>query len=147
MPKYDLHFQAVDEAELEGFRFFTREFNRTVAVRGINKLLNLWTKVFLTPKGSDPTNLERGTDVARLIGSNITSAQDVRDVVLLSISECNRQIADIQRIRPPDEDEILRTAVLLSFETPTADGINVWVGISNVKNEEATVLVPLLVEA
>jgi hypothetical protein len=80
------------------------------------------------------------------MGSNITGDQDVRDVVLLSISECNKQIAEIQRTRPPDDDETLRTAVLLSFETPTTDGIRVWIGISNVKNEEATVLVPLLVE-
>jgi hypothetical protein len=146
MAKYDLHIQAVKEEELEGFRFFTRGFNRTVAVRGLNKLMNLWTKVFLTPKGSDPTNLERGTNFAKLMGSNITGDQDVRDVVLLSISECNKQIAEIQRTRPPDDDETLRTAVLLSFETPTTDGIRVWIGISNVKNEEATVLVPLLVE-
>jgi hypothetical protein len=146
MATYDLHFQAVEEDKLEGFRFFTRGFNRTVAVRGVNKLLNIWAKIFLTPKGSDPTNLERGTDFAKLMGSNITSQQDVRDVVLLSISDCNKQIAEIQRVSPPDDDETLRTAVLLSFETPTADGIEVWVGISNVKNEEATILVPLLVE-
>lgn len=146
MATYDLHFQAVEEDELVGFRFFTRAFNRTVAVRGVNKLMNLWTKLFLTPKGSDPTNLERGTDFAKLIGSNIVSVQDIRDVVLLSISDCNRQLAEIQRTTLPDDDETLRTAVLLNFETPTTDGIRVWIGITNVKNEEATVLIPLLTE-
>jgi hypothetical protein len=143
---YDFHFQGVPEEELVGFKFFTRGFNRTVAVRGINKLMNLWTKIFLTPKGSDPTNLERGTDFAGLFGSNITSTQDVRDVVLLSITDCNQQILDLQRIKPPDTDETLRTAVLTDFQRLSADRIEVYVTISNVENEEATTLIPLLTQ-
>jgi hypothetical protein len=147
MAKYDLHIQTVEESELQGFKFFTRGFNRSIGVRGLNKLLNIWMKIFLTPKGSDPTNLERGTDFPALMGSNITSQQDVRDVVMLSISDCNKQLAEIQRVSPPeDDDETLRTATLLQFSTPTEDGIEVWVGISNVADEEATVLVPLLTE-
>lgn len=146
MAKYDFHFQGVPEDELTGFRFFTRGFKRTLAVRGINKLLNLWTKVFLTPKGSDPTNLERGTDFAGLFGSNITSMQDVRDVVLLSIEDCNKQISDLQQSNTPDVDETLKTAVLTQFTRVSADRINVYVGITNLSNEEATTLIPLLTQ-
>jgi hypothetical protein len=144
--KYDLHFQGVPEEELTGFKFFTRGFNRTVGVRGLNKLMNLWTKVFLTPKGSDPTNLERGTDFPNLFGSNIVAMQDVRDVVILSIQDCNKQIFELQRLNPPDTDETLKTAVLQEFTRLAADRIEVYVGISNAKDEEATVLVPLLTE-
>lgn len=144
MPKYDLHFQGVPEDELRGFKFFTRGFNRTVAVRGINKLMNLWTKIYLTPKGSDPTNLERGTDMPGLIGSNIVSTQDIRDVVMLSVDDCNKQIFAIQRVKVPDVDETLRTAVLRTLQRVSADRIEIYIDISNVKNEEATILVPLL---
>ena len=146
MATFDLHIQVVDEANRDGFKFFTRGYNRSVGVRGINKLLVIWGKIFLTPKGSDPTNLERGTAFPALVGSNIVSQQDVRDVVMLAISDCNRQIAELQRVSLPDADETLRTAVLLQFNTQGEDGIEVWVGISNVKGEEATVLVPLLTE-
>lgn len=145
--KYDLHFQTVDTANLQGFRFFTRAFARTVGVRGVNKLLNLWTKILLTPKGSDPTNLERGTDFPALIGSNIVSQQDVRDVVLLAISDCNEQVAKLQRTTAPDADETLRTASLLQFDVTAEDGIEVWIGLTNVKGESATILIPLLTEA
>lgn len=145
--KFDLHFQTVDEANRVGFRFFTRAFNRTVGVRGVNKLRNLWTKILLTPKGSDPTNLERGTDFPALIGSNIISQDDVRDVVLLAISDCNEQIAKLQRTVLPDADETLRTATLLQFSVPSEDGIEVWIGLTNVKGESATILIPLLTEA
>ena len=146
MALYDFYFQGVPEEELVGFKFFTRQFNRTIAVRGINKLLNLWVKIFLTPTGTDPTNLERGTEFPRLFGSNITSMLDVRDVVLLSIDDCNKQIFNLQRIATPDIDETLRTAVLQQFLQISADRIEVYVGITNLKNEEATVLVPLLTQ-
>lgn len=146
MAKYDFHFQGVSEENLTGFKFFTRGFDRTVAVRGINKLMNLWLKIFLTPKGSDPTNLERGTEVPNLFGSNITSMQDVRDIVLLSIDDCNKQIFDIQRTDVPDVDETLKTAVLTKFQKVTADRIEVYVSLSNLKNEEATLVLPLLTE-
>lgn len=146
MAKFDFHIQGVPEDELTGFKFFTRAFNRTIAVRGVNKLLNLWTKVFLTPKGSDPTNLERGTDFASLFGANVTRAQDVRDVVLLSIEDCNKQIFDLQRSSAPDVDETLKTAVLTQFTQVSVDRIGVYVGITNLKNEEATILIPLLTQ-
>ena len=146
MAKYDLHFQAIPEDELQGFKFFTRAFNRTIGVRGINKLLNLWTKMFMTTKGSDPTNLERGTEFPLLIGSNITSIQDVRDIVMLSIGDCTAQITELQRVDTPDPDETLRTAVLLQFESDARDRIDVRVGITNVANEEAAVLIPTLIQ-
>jgi hypothetical protein len=144
MATYDLHFQGVDEAELEGFKFFTRGFSRTVAVRGINKLLNFWTKMFLTPKGSVPTNLEEGTEFASLFGSNIVSMQALRDCVRLAINDCNDQIFEIQRATAPDIDETLKTAVLISFDQVSADRIDVYIGITNAEDQEATILVPLL---
>ena len=146
MAKYDFYFQGVPEDELTGFKFFTRGFDRTLGVRGIPKLLNLWTKIFLTPKGSDPTNLERGTDFSGLFGANIVSTSDVRDVVLLSIDDCNKQIFALQRISLPDMDETLKTAVLNTLNQPAADRIDVYIDITNLANQEQTVLIPLLTE-
>jgi len=146
MAKYDFYFQGIPEDELTGFKFFTRGFDRTIAVRGVPKLLNIWTKIFLTPKGSDPTNLERGTDFPGLFGANITSTSDVRDVVLLSIDDCNKQIFALQRVSLPDMDETLKTAVLRTLNRTAADRIDVYVDITNLKNQELTVLIPLLTE-
>jgi hypothetical protein len=144
MAKYDFYFQGVPEDELTGFKFFTRGFDRTLGVRGVPKLLNLWTKIFLTPKGSDPTNLERGTDFSGLFGANIVSTSDVRDVVLLSVDDCNKQLFALQRTSLPDTDETLKTAVLRSLNQVSADRIDVYIDITNLKNQELTVLIPLL---
>jgi hypothetical protein len=144
--KYDFFFTGVPEDELTGFKFFTRGFDRTLSVRGATKLINIWMKTFLTPKGSDPTNLERGTDFSGLFGANITNVSDVRDVVLLSIDDCNKQIFTMQRTSLPPDDETLKTAVLTSMDKKAADRIDVYVTISNVKNKEIVILVPLLTE-
>ncbi|MBU1891230.1 hypothetical protein KJ782_07170 [Patescibacteria group bacterium] len=145
--KYDFHFQGVAPADLTGFKFFTRGFSRTVAVRGINKLINVWTKLFLTSKGSDPTDIDRGTTFPALIGSNITDAQGLRDVVLLAIADCNAQLQVLQRQSIPDLDETLRSATLTQFGQLTPDGIQVYIGITNMKDEQASILLPLLIEA
>ena len=143
IPTYDFYFEAVPEGHT-GFKFFTRKYDRAIAVTGVAKLLNTWTKMFLTVKGSDPTNLDGGTDFAKLMGSNIESQQDLRDVTLLSISDCNAQIKSIQRMNPVEDSAMLQDATLLNFEQASPDRIDVWIGITNMQNTSATILVPLI---
>lgn len=146
MATFDLHLQGVPEEQLDGFKFFTKGFDRSQGVRGINKLLVQWTLLFLTPKGSDPVRPQRGTVFANLIGSNIAAAQDVQDVVLLAIEDCNEQFIAAQRLTQRDEDELLRIASLADFAVTSADGIYVQIEIFNQTGEGATVLLPLLNE-
>jgi hypothetical protein len=145
--KYDLYIQGVPANEIVGFRFLTRRFNRTAGVRGMDKLVIKWMHVLLTPKGTDPTNLDRGTEFTRLVGSNIVSANDVRDVVVLSIQECNNQIFDIQRRVTADSDETLRNAVLATFSQTAADRFDVTVNLTNVAGQSLAVPIPNLMEA
>lgn len=142
MPTYDLYIKAKEPEDVHGFKFFTTGFNRSVGVRGPYKLIVQWIKRFMTTKGSDPTEPESGTDFPNLIGSNIVSMADVRDVVLLSIQDCNSQIEEIQRETQPDEDEQLLSAVLTKFVPWGEDGFEAWVTISNVAGAEVTVRLP-----
>lgn len=141
---YDLYIKAKEPEDVHGFKFFTTGFHRSVGVRGPYKLIVQWIKRFMTTKGTDPTDLEAGTDFPNLIGSNIVSMADVRDVVMLSIQDCNKQIEDIQRETQPDEDEQLLTAVLTKFQAWGKDGFEAWVTISNVAGAEVTVQLPAL---
>ena len=144
MPKFDAFYTGTDEATQRLFRFFTFGFNRSVGIRGPQKMALQWLKCFMTTKGSDPTASEYGTEFPNLIGSNIASIQDVRDVVVLCIQDCNEQIMAIQRETQPDLDELLLTAVLSQFALTGADGFDAYVTISNVKNAEVTVNLPAL---
>lgn len=139
---YDIYFQGVAEKDVNSIRFFTFGFNRSIAVRGVQKLILLWLKCLMTPKGSDPTNISAGTDFPNLIGSNISSMADVRDVVLLAIDDCNTQIKAIQRVTLPDEDETLASASLTKFQALGEDGFEAWVDIKNIKGTVLTIDLP-----
>ncbi|MHC4619229.1 MAG: hypothetical protein ACYTEQ_15905 [Planctomycetota bacterium] len=141
--KYDLYVQGKTEENTTGFRYLTTGFERSVGVRGPQKLVLHWLKRFLTTVGSDPTNLETGTEFPNLIGSNVTEENDLRDVVLLAIQDCNDQIFEVQRETQPDEDEQLLTAILSRFELKAeGDGFDAYVTISNVAGAELTIQLP-----
>ena len=139
---FDMYFQGKEQESISGFKFFTTGFNRTIGVRGFWKLILQWLKRFMTTKGSDPTRPSEGTEFPNLIGSNISSMTDVRDIVLLAIEECNAQMLTVQQQTQPDKDELLLTAVLTKFEPLGADGFEAWVTISNVENTELTIQLP-----
>lgn len=142
MPTYDLYFQGKKPEDVTGTKFFTSGFERSLAVRGPQKLACQWIKRFMTSRGSDPTNVETGTEFSSLIGANITSMQDVRDVVLLAIEACDKQIHDLQRVTQPDPDEILLKSTLTAFQVTSEDGFEAWVTIGNVAGDKITIKLP-----
>lgn len=141
---YDIYFQSKKPEDVDGFKVFTFGFDRIIAVRGLWKLTLQWLKRFMTPKGTDPIRPEEGTEFPYLIGSNITSMADVRDVVLLAIEDCNEQMTNAQQQTQPDADETLLTAVLTKFELYGEDGFEAWVNLSNVTGDELDVQLPSL---
>jgi hypothetical protein len=118
-------------------------YNPPVGVRGLQMLVNIWLKCFLTPKGSDPVNLSYGTDFTRLIGSNVTP-EDARDVVLLAIQDCNAQIKAFQaKDTSLTATERLATCVLIEYTIDnTAPGFTAKVDLKNVANERLVVNLP-----
>lgn len=144
MPKYDAFYTGTAEATQHLFRFFTFGFDRSVGIRGPQKLALQWLKCLMTTKGTDPTNLEYGTDFPNLIGSNVQAMQDLQDVVMLCVQDCNEQIIAIQQKTQPDLDELLLAATLARFDRTGVDGFEAYVTISNAKNQEVTVNLPAL---
>jgi hypothetical protein len=139
--KFDLYYQA-KETPL-GLKIFTTGFDRSVGVRGALKMVLQWLKLFMTKRGSDPTNVAYGTDFVNLIGANIKSKRDLQDVVLLSIQEANKQFTMIQRNGNPDLDETLKSASLVKFDfATTADGFDAYVKFINLAGKEITLKLP-----
>jgi hypothetical protein len=137
---YDIHFQPVPAEEALGTRIFTFGFRATLKVQGAQALVNRWVKTFMTPKGSNPLDLEEGTAFGRMVGSNINAYhQGIEDVILLSIEDANDQVRkqDLDGLFP--EDERLSNATL--FVPPDnyqidmkagRDFVELWVRIVNV---------------
>jgi len=144
MNRFDIHIQTLPKAEqLNTFKFMSFGFNPPVAVRSFQMLINIWLKCFLTPKGSDPTNLKYGTNFTRLLGSNVTP-RDARDVIIIAIEDCNNQIKTIQaRDTTLSITERLLSATLVEFSIDnTAPGINAKVELKNVANQRLLLNLP-----
>lgn len=134
---YDIHFQPVPASEALGTRIFTFGFRATLKVKGPQSLVNRWVKVFMTPKGTNPLDLDEGTAFARMIGANSNAYhQGVEDVILLSIEDANDQVRrqDLEGLFP--ENERLANATLLRFNTLVeGDAVELWVRIVNVAGQ------------
>jgi hypothetical protein len=139
MAGYDIHFQPVPKADVRGFKIFTFGFSAALKVKGPQALVNRWAKTYLTPKGSDPLDLDSGTSFASIIGGNITKiTQDLYDLAQFSLQDANAQVKeqDIAGLFP--DNESLSMATITNF-VETADGIELWVEIQTVSGEVLTV--------
>ena len=138
---YDIHFQPVPKAEVEGLKVFTFGFTATLKVQGLQSLVNRWAKTFMTPKGSDPLDPDAGTDFANLAGSNVDrNSPELRDVTIISVDETNEQVRAQDIAGFYDSSESLLTATLEGFkQTEDGTGLEVWVTITNVDEDQLTV--------
>jgi hypothetical protein len=140
--KYDIHFQLIsDSAQVSG-KLFSFGFKSAVGVRGPQKLINRWIKTLITPKGSDPFDRNVGTGFYGLLGSNITSRQDVIDAVSLFIEDCNNQIRASDRRNQSSDSERLQTATLASLIENDEDGFEIYVNIRNAAGITVTIPLP-----
>lgn len=144
MPRFDLHFQALTEEEQTAtFKFVGWGFNPSIAVKGFQMLVNQWLLCFLTPRGSDPTDLLRGTDFTKLVGSSLPP-QDARDVVSIAIDTCNDQVSDFQlndtTLNPTEQ---LAGATIVNFiENTTGPGFSVYIELKNQAGERLVLNLP-----
>ena len=108
-------------------------------------LINMWLKCFLTPRGSDPINLNYGTDFTKLIGSNVRP-EDARDIVILAITDCNNQINTFQaRDTTLTFTERLGSCKLVNFTVDeSGPGFTAYVEMKNQANERLILNLPNL---
>lgn len=144
MPRYDLYFQPMTvEQQTSTLKLMELGYNPALAVKGFQMLINMWAKTFLTRKGSDPTNLDRGTAYPNLFGSNVTLAE-AEDIVRTAIDDCNQQVTGMQRndatLTPAER---LADARLLKYATDESlPGFDAYVEIRNQAGERLSVLLP-----
>ncbi len=141
-PRYDIHFEGTPEANgRENFLFLSFGEEGSVAVHGLQMLVNHWAKCFLTPRGSDPCDLSYGTEFSHLIGSNL-SVEDARDITLIAIDTCSEQVKAWQlRDDTLAPNERLASATLISFVGDNAGpGFHVTIDIKNRAGERRTTL-------
>lgn len=138
---YDIHYQILPADQQVSERVFGFGFVSAVGVRGPQKLINRWLKCLMTPQGSDPFSLTYGTGFPNLIGSNISSVNDLIDLVSIYVQSCSDQIRAFERQTFPPPDERLQSATILRVND-LGDGFEVWVGITNAAGLQTPVVLP-----
>lgn len=145
MPRYDTYIELRPLAE-QSVRSGTYHYGykKTIAIKGFQKLINQWAKCFLTAEGTDLSDRSYGSPFSNLIGSNITSREDVADVVQIAVDKTNAKIQEYQAADPPvDPREILDDAELESIVFDTSGtGVEVYIRIRNQAGELLRVQLP-----
>ena len=144
MPRYDAYIQVIPATKYTGMKFISFGQKRSLAVCGLQKLVGEYIVALLTPTGTDPLDLGRGTDLPNLIGSNI-DVSDAHDILVMSVDKAAKDIASYQSGRPVPSDERIASASVTGFiSIPEAPGFAAQVYIVNVANQGLTFLLPTL---
>ena len=142
---YDVNIQIVAAAEYDGMGFYSFGQKRSLGVRGIQKLVNIFAKYLLTPIGTDPTDLDYGTNLTNLIGSNVIlgDAQEILDIAV------DKTIAAIQSWQAanasvPNDERLSSASVTDYIEIPEGPGFAAQILITNVSGEQLQIVLPTL---
>jgi hypothetical protein len=142
--RFDIHIQIVAADKYQGMAFYSFGPDRSIGVRGMQKLVNIFAKYLLTPLGSDPMDLSYGTELPNLFSANV-DLNDAKDVLVLAVDKATQAIRTNQTTKEVADDERLAsatvTAILLIDSGP---GVAAQILIKNVLNESVAVLLPTL---
>ncbi len=142
---YDINIQIVPAADYTGMAFYSFGQTRSLGVRGIQKLVNIFAKFLLTPIGTDPTNLEYGTNLTSLIGSNVV-LDDAREILDIAVDATVAAIQGFQtgQASVPDDERLASAAVTNYIEVPSGPGFSAQILIRNVSGQQLQLVLPTL---
>jgi hypothetical protein len=145
MPTYDVNIQIVPAVKYTGMAFYSFGQKRSLGVRGLQKLVNMFAKYLLTPVGSDYTDLTYGTNVTTLIGSNVV-LDDAREILDMAVDATVSAIQGIQagQSTVPDDERLASATVTNYIEIPDAPGFAAQILITNVANQQLQLVLPTL---
>jgi len=143
--RYDINIQIVPEQDYTGMAFYSFGQTRSLGVRGINKLVNMFAKYLLTPTGTDSVNPEEGTQLANLIGSNVT-LNDAQEILQISVTTAAEAIQTFQAGRGdvPDDERLASVEITQFILIEEAPGFAAQILIRNVANQGMSLVLPTL---
>lgn len=137
----DIDWFNITESTLEGeinFRFG----DRSRRITGLDKMIQKWLLLFMTPVGSDVFEPNHGTELSSLMEASGNNKQYITSVVNASISDASEQLLEIQQAEPPtDPDEWFSSASLLKLEF-TVTSVTVYIRIVNRQGLNRTLTLP-----
>lgn len=142
---FDINIQIVPAVRYTGMGFYSFGQTRSLGVRGLQKLVNIFAKHLLTPIGSDPLDLSYGTNLTSLIGSNVmlSDAQEILDIAVESTASAI-QAYQTETGGVPDDERLASASVTAYLEIPDGPGFSAQILITNVAGEQLQIVLPTL---
>lgn len=142
---FDINIQIVPATNYTGMGFYSFGQTRSLGVRGIQKLVNMVAKYLLTPVGTAPTDLNYGTNLTSLIGSNVVLA-DAREILDIAVDAAVVAIQGFQsgRSAVPDDERLASVSVTDYIEVPSGPGFAAQILIRNVAGQQLQLVLPTL---
>lgn len=142
---YDINIQIVPASNYTGMAFYSFGQTRSLGVRGIQKLINIFAKFLLTPIGTDPTDLSYGTNLTSLIGSNIVLA-DAKEILDIAVDSTVAAIQSFQTGQSgiPDDERLASAAVTDYIVVDAGPGFAAQILIRNVSGQQLQLVLPTL---
>lgn len=107
---FDIHIEGV--ANPQGARALTfGDYGRVLGVSGVQLMVNRFVKCFLTPKGTDISDLEYGTSLAAALGGNI-DARFAEQLAATAVSEAEEKLREYDIANDMEPDSRLAKAQL-----------------------------------
>ena len=142
---FDVNIQIVPASNYTGMAFYSFGQKRSLGVRGIQKLVNIFAKFLLTPVGTDPTDSFYGTNLTLLIGSNV-DLTDAREILDLAVDTTVKAIQGFQTAAStvPDDERLSSASVTNYLLIPDGPGFAAQILIRNVANQQLQIILPTL---
>lgn len=143
--RFDVNIQIVPAAAYQGMAFYSFGQRRSLGVRGINKLVNMYARFLLTPIGTDSVDLTFGTVLPGLIGSNV-ALTDAQEILQASVTATTDAIHGFQvgRGSVPDDERLATAEVTQFILIEEAPGFAAQILIRNTTNEMMSLVLPSL---
>lgn len=141
---YDVNIQIVSVQQYTGMAFYSFGQKRSLGVRGIQKLVNIFSKFLLTPIGTDPLDATYGTALTSLIGSNVILS-DAREILDMVVSDTASAIQKFQSGKAVPDDERISSASVTSYILiPEGPGFAAQILVRNIANQQLQLILPTL---
>lgn len=123
--------------------FFSFGFATPLPVTGLSKLLVYWLKALFTELGSDIFDPDYGSLLPRMIGGNVTDADDAADLIAMAVEQATESVRRIQSASSLTVAERIGTARLLDVSS-SGDGVAARIKLENEAGESLIAEMPIV---
>lgn len=144
---FDIHFEGVPRSESHGIRGLTfGAYNKTLGVRGVQKMVNRFVKCMLTSLGSDLSDPDYGTALAGSFLGNVDKGT-LRTLALQSVVAAEAKVKEYDAEYALNDEERLASVRVNDIKTDEAEsGVVLSVTLKNVAGVAVQILLPQIAE-